>query len=102
MPWANKGMRKGDTLLPCIFVEKVWVFLLGGFYSFDLHFPFYKQTKKEESTLRCYLRETAVPFYMAKEEVIHYEPRLSVFHDVISDDDIRYLKREASKKVFSE
>jgi hypothetical protein len=47
----------------------------------------------------CFLRETAVPFYLAKEEVVNIEPRISLFHDVISDYDITYLKREATKKV---
>nr|XP_022325161.1 prolyl 4-hydroxylase subunit alpha-1-like isoform X1 [Crassostrea virginica] len=57
------------------------------------------KTKREESKLSCYLKETALPFYFAKEEVVHYEPRISVFYDVISDDDIRYLKRVATKTL---
>ncbi|XP_061164995.1 prolyl 4-hydroxylase subunit alpha-2-like [Saccostrea echinata] len=57
------------------------------------------KTKKEESKLRCFLRETAIPFYFSKEEVVNVEPRVSLFHDVISGDDIFYLKREATKKL---
>ncbi|XP_062569104.1 uncharacterized protein LOC134231200 [Saccostrea cucullata] len=59
----------------------------------------YSETKREESKLRCFLRETPVPFYFSKEEVVNVEPRVSLFHDVISEDDILYLKREATKKL---
>ena len=51
------------------------------------------------SKLRCFLRKTAIPYYRAKEEVANYEPRISLFHDVISPSLIDLLKSVASKGV---
>lgn len=57
------------------------------------------KSKIVESKLRCFLRKTAIPIYMAKEEVVNYTPRISLFHDVISNDDIRQLKKAGTKKL---
>ncbi|XP_033758130.1 prolyl 4-hydroxylase subunit alpha-3-like [Pecten maximus] len=55
------------------------------------------QTRSYLSTLRCYLTKTTVPFIRGKEEVLNRNPRISLFHDVISKSDIEQLKADASK-----
>ncbi|XP_062605458.1 prolyl 4-hydroxylase subunit alpha-1-like [Saccostrea cucullata] len=56
-----------------------------------------QKTPQELSRLRCFWRETLVPYYRGKEEVVNYEPRISLFHDVISPDYINILKSIALK-----
>ncbi|XP_052694750.1 prolyl 4-hydroxylase subunit alpha-1-like [Crassostrea angulata] len=51
----------------------------------------------ELAKLRCFLRDTVIPYYKAKEEVVNYEPRIAIFHDVISPTSIEHLKSIASK-----
>ncbi|XP_065941779.1 prolyl 4-hydroxylase subunit alpha-1 isoform X3 [Magallana gigas] len=51
----------------------------------------------ELAKLRCFLRDTIIPYYKAKEEVVNYEPRIAIFHDVISPTSIEHLKSIASK-----
>ncbi|XP_021343230.1 prolyl 4-hydroxylase subunit alpha-1-like [Mizuhopecten yessoensis] len=42
--------------------------------------------------LHCYNKVTRIPFYTVKEEVLSDVPRISRFHDVISDADISQLQ----------
>ncbi|XP_070197225.1 prolyl 4-hydroxylase subunit alpha-2-like isoform X2 [Littorina saxatilis] len=44
------------------------------------------------SGTRCYLHSTQVPYLKFKAEVVNYDPYIVVFHDVISDDEIREMK----------
>lgn len=57
------------------------------------------QSLQELAKLQCFLRGTAIPYYRAKEEVVNYEPRIAIFHDVISPTNIEHLKSIASKGV---
>lgn len=57
------------------------------------------QSLHELAKLRCFLRDTVIPYYKAKEEVVNYEPRIAIFHDVISPTSIEHLKSIASKGV---
>lgn len=56
-----------------------------------------QKSLQELAKLRCFLRETVIPYYKAKEEVVNYEPRIAIFHDVISPTSIEHLKSVASK-----
>ncbi|XP_048728685.2 prolyl 4-hydroxylase subunit alpha-2-like isoform X1 [Ostrea edulis] len=56
-----------------------------------------QKTAIELSKLRCFWRKTIVPYYRGKEEVVNYEPRISLFHDVISPTYIDLLKSIAQK-----
>lgn len=56
-----------------------------------------QKSLQELAKLRCFLRETVIPYYKAKEEVVNYEPRIAIFHDVISPTNIDHLKSIASK-----
>ncbi|XP_060073637.1 prolyl 4-hydroxylase subunit alpha-1-like [Ylistrum balloti] len=49
------------------------------------------QEVKSAPVLHCYNKVTQIPYYTAKEEVINYVPRVSRFHDVISDQEISQL-----------
>ncbi|XP_048772539.2 prolyl 4-hydroxylase subunit alpha-3-like [Ostrea edulis] len=59
------------------------------------------KTSKEQSKLYCTLRRTEIPYYVVKEEVLHVRPRVLLFHDVISDDDIRNLKKTTIQQLYS-
>ncbi|XP_062577188.1 prolyl 4-hydroxylase subunit alpha-1-like [Saccostrea cucullata] len=56
------------------------------------------KTPKERSELHCTLR-TKIPYYLVKEEVLHVHPRVSLFHEVLSEDDIKTLKRYTAQQV---
>ncbi|XP_069113849.1 prolyl 4-hydroxylase subunit alpha-1-like isoform X2 [Argopecten irradians] len=45
-----------------------------------------------EPALFCYHTETNIPYYRIKEEVLSYIPRISRFHDIISDSEIAHLQ----------
>ncbi|KAL3876426.1 hypothetical protein ACJMK2_034275 [Sinanodonta woodiana] len=47
------------------------------------------------SRLKCYLRDTIIPFYKGKEEVLNFDPRLSIFHDVIHESERRETQTSA-------
>ncbi|KAL3876430.1 hypothetical protein ACJMK2_034279 [Sinanodonta woodiana] len=49
------------------------------------------------SRLKCYLRATIIPFYRAKEEVLNFDPRLSLFHDVIHEAE----RKEVRESVYN-
>lgn len=55
---------------------------------------------EEISRLSCYLSNTKIPYYKAKAEEMNLDPRIIVFHDVISVAEMNFLKKEGSK-VFS-
>lgn len=55
----------------------------------------------EKSSLKCFLRKTKIPFYWAKEEVMNYDPRVSLFFDVVSEKEIAFLLDGSKKKVFT-
>ena len=38
----------------------------------------------ESSRLKCFMTKTTIPYKPAKEEVVNFDPRVSLFHDVIS------------------
>ncbi|XP_062583608.1 prolyl 4-hydroxylase subunit alpha-1-like [Saccostrea cucullata] len=46
------------------------------------------KSPKELSKLNCNHRRTLIPIYWSKEEIFHHDPRISLFHDVISDREI--------------
>lgn len=54
-----------------------------------------KQPAAVTSKLKCIYRQTFVPIYRAKEEILCFSPRISLFHDVISESEQNYLKNEA-------
>ncbi|KAK3088719.1 hypothetical protein FSP39_022991 [Pinctada imbricata] len=54
---------------------------------------FYELQKiKKQSKLKCFNRDTRIPIYKSKEEVVNYFPRISLFHDVIGEEHISLLK----------
>ncbi|OWF35069.1 Prolyl 4-hydroxylase subunit alpha-1 [Mizuhopecten yessoensis] len=50
------------------------------------------QTNQAIPVLHCYNKVTRIPYYTGKEEVLSYIPRISRFHDVISDAEISQLQ----------
>ncbi|XP_033755817.1 prolyl 4-hydroxylase subunit alpha-2-like [Pecten maximus] len=55
------------------------------------------QKTKAASVLRCYNKATRIPYYTGKEEVLNAVPRISQFHDTISDEEILQIL-DASKE----
>ena len=51
------------------------------------------------SKLKCYLKPTLVPILHAKEEVLNYDPRVSMYYDVITEDEMMFLKGRVMDKV---
>lgn len=56
------------------------------------------KSTKAESKLKCFLRASDRPFYFIKEELFNKNPRISVFHDVITEDDLRQLSNCTSAR----
>ncbi|CAH1796521.1 unnamed protein product, partial [Owenia fusiformis] len=53
-----------------------------------------------KSTLFCRYRKTETPFYQFKEEVMHVEPHISMFYDVLSDDEALALQIAAEPDLY--
>ena len=51
------------------------------------------------SRLKCFLKPTAIPILFGKEEVLNYDPRVSVFHDVLSESGQLVLKKSVVSRV---
>ncbi|XP_060073626.1 prolyl 4-hydroxylase subunit alpha-1-like [Ylistrum balloti] len=49
--------------------------------------------------LHCYNKKTRIPYYTVKEEVLSNVPRISRFHDVISDTEISLLQDISKHKL---
>lgn len=56
------------------------------------------KSTKAESKLKCFLRASDLPFYFTKEEMFNKNPRIFVFHDVITEDDLRQLSNCTSAR----
>lgn len=57
------------------------------------------QSPKELSRLFCYYKATDDPFYFVKTELANFQPRIFLFHDIISDDEIGFLRNISEKEV---
>ncbi|CAC5388184.1 P4HA [Mytilus coruscus] len=57
-----------------------------------------KKSTQESSKLYCYYSNTRIPYYKAKAEEMNKDPKIFVFHDVIYEHEMDFLKREAYKK----
>lgn len=49
------------------------------------------KTPKQLSKLRCRYRRTQIAIYWSKEEILHYDPWIALYHDVISDQEINIV-----------
>jgi len=45
------------------------------------------------------MSNTIIPYYKAKAEEMNLDPKIIVFHDVISDSEIDFLKQQGSISV---
>lgn len=57
------------------------------------------QTPKQLSKLRCRYRRTQIPIYWSKEEILHYDPWIALYHDVISDREIKIVLNNSITQV---
>ncbi|XP_052089383.1 prolyl 4-hydroxylase subunit alpha-1-like [Mytilus californianus] len=57
-----------------------------------------RKSPREYSKLYCYSSVTSIPYYNAKVEIANLQPKILVFHDVISETEASYLRQEGSKK----
>lgn len=53
-----------------------------------------KRPERVTSKLKCFLKPTLIPFLFGKEEVLNYDPRVSMFHDVITEFEQQLLKNK--------
>ena len=58
-----------------------------------------KQPISYTSKLKCYLKPTLIPILYGKEEVFNYDPRVSMYHDVITEGEMMFLKGRVMDKV---
>ncbi|XP_069140090.1 prolyl 4-hydroxylase subunit alpha-1-like [Argopecten irradians] len=52
-----------------------------------------------QSSLKCLYRSTKVKYYTVKEEVVHRDPHISIFHGLISDKEMTQLREWADDKL---
>ncbi|XP_052085746.1 prolyl 4-hydroxylase subunit alpha-1-like [Mytilus californianus] len=57
-----------------------------------------QKTPKESSKLYCYLSSTVIPYYKGKVEIANLQPKIFLFHDVISEREALHLRNEGSKE----
>ena len=57
------------------------------------------QPERVTSKLKCFLKPTLIPFLFGKEEVLNYDPRVSMFHDVITESEQQLLKNKVLDRV---
>ncbi|XP_071147966.1 prolyl 4-hydroxylase subunit alpha-1-like [Mytilus edulis] len=57
------------------------------------------KSPKELSRLFCYYKATDDPFYFVKTELANLQPRIFLFHDIISDDEIVFLRNISEKQL---
>lgn len=72
------------------------------FELISLHFSvayFIWQIPKQLSKLRCRYRRTRIPIYWSKEEILHYDPWIALYHDVISDREINIVLNNSITQV---
>lgn len=55
------------------------------------------KTDIEQSRLYCYRSNTDIPYYKGKVEIVNLDPRIVMFHDVISETEAAHLRDEGSK-----
>ncbi|XP_052089400.1 prolyl 4-hydroxylase subunit alpha-2-like [Mytilus californianus] len=58
-----------------------------------------RKSNKERSSLSCYMVKTNIPYFKSKTEEVNLDPKILIFHDVITENEIAYFKEE-SYKVF--
>lgn len=56
------------------------------------------KSTKAESKLKCFLRASDLPLYFTKEELFNKNPRISVFHDISTGNDLRQLSNCTSAR----
>ncbi|XP_060069516.1 prolyl 4-hydroxylase subunit alpha-1-like [Ylistrum balloti] len=49
--------------------------------------------------LKCLYRPTRISYYRVKEEIVHQNPRVSIFHGLISELEIQELRRRADNQL---
>lgn len=64
-----------------------------------LLYLFFFQSVRELSKLVCVYRRTPVPIYLVKEEIFSYSPRVSLFYDAITKEEMKYLKNLGLQRV---
>ena len=51
------------------------------------------------SVLYCYYSNTTIPYYKGKVEVVNLHPKIVLYHDVLSEAEISYIRNEGRDKV---
>ncbi|KAL5009707.1 hypothetical protein ScPMuIL_012012 [Solemya velum] len=57
------------------------------------------RTPRQLAPLRCFSRETTIPYLRAKEEVLNYNPRIAMFHEVISHNETLVVREIAKARL---
>lgn len=73
------------------------VYRLNVIYIY-VHSTFFQSTK-EESKLKCFMTSSSLPLSFNKEEVYNSYPRISVFYDILREEELRQLQNTTSDRV---
>lgn len=57
------------------------------------------KTNEELSRLYCYYKETEIPIYRVKVEMANLQPKVFLFHDVISEYEMNFMKNASTPKL---
>ncbi|XP_078322440.1 prolyl 4-hydroxylase subunit alpha-1-like [Crassostrea virginica] len=57
------------------------------------------KSPKALSKLHCRYRRTSIPIYWSKQEVLHQDPMIALYHDVISDEEIKMVLQHSIKDM---
>lgn len=49
---------------------------------------------------KCFFRAMSVPYERAKEEVFSLNPRIAMYHDIITSSEIKHIQEQSRKKLF--
>ncbi|XP_029640955.1 prolyl 4-hydroxylase subunit alpha-1 [Octopus sinensis] len=58
-------------------------------------------SSSRRAQLKCIWRPTENHYSRVKEEIMSYKPKIVVFHDVITDEEIEYILEESQQKFYS-
>ncbi|OWF53435.1 prolyl 4-hydroxylase subunit alpha-1-like [Mizuhopecten yessoensis] len=65
------------------------------------------KSAKMQARLKCFLTNTRIPFYKIRAEIVNSKPIIIIYHNVISNSEMEFLRNEGEKsltysKIFAE
>ena len=97
--WSDCSFRS-SLIWACTVCSDLSVLIWRIFTLYEMYFLYFLfKPSRVISRLKCFLKPTAIPILFGKEEVLNYDPRVSVFHDVLSESGQLVLKKSVVSRV---